>query len=242
MRVKVTDFGSAKIKKKAPNKPATATPATNEEQERASSFVGTAEYVSPELLTDKSVTERSDLWRLAASFTQLSAVDLRSRCERNSNDLAEVRRQAQDDADDDDSSISDSGPSPRRRGFSTGSAMAERMLGAKRSSNIMRIAAGITGSSSGSSSNNNNNNNDGGRAPRGPTHRSSFGPTALGSSGGRLLQQVPLSQHLSIEAPALRAGLATTRRFVPPNPPERPFSPPRLPRPTTGRLPHRQQT
>lgn len=347
MRVKVTDFGSAKIKKKAPNKPATATPATNEEQERASSFVGTAEYVSPELLTDKSVTERSDLWAFGCVVYQIiggrppfkgvseyqtfqkiikgdyefvdafpeDAKDLvqgllqldaakrfsidemkghkffegvnwkgiwkepapelkvgiyarpqpvrsagasqssdfegiawggvdgdedeeedeedeeeegeegdddddeddddavttesgnpSSRVSQNSNDLAEVRRQAQDDADDDDSSISDSGPSPRRRGFSTGSAMAERMLGAKRSSNIMRIAAGITGSSSGSSSNNNNNNNDGGRAPRGPTHRSSFGPTASGSSGGRLLQQVPLSQHLSIGSASTSSG------------------------------------
>ncbi|PTU16863.1 hypothetical protein P175DRAFT_0512731 [Aspergillus ochraceoroseus IBT 24754] len=41
--------------------------------ERASSFVGTAEYVSPELLTDKNACKASDLWAFGCIIYQLIA-------------------------------------------------------------------------------------------------------------------------------------------------------------------------
>ena len=41
--------------------------------ERARSFVGTAEYVCPELLAEKSVTKSSDLWSLGCIFYQMMA-------------------------------------------------------------------------------------------------------------------------------------------------------------------------
>ena len=45
----------------------------NPESSRASSFVGTAEYVSPELLTDKSACKASDLWAFGCIVYQLLA-------------------------------------------------------------------------------------------------------------------------------------------------------------------------
>ncbi|KAJ1857594.1 3-phosphoinositide dependent protein kinase-1 [Coemansia sp. RSA 1822] len=59
MHILVTDFGTAKMFKK------------DEPDQRAYSFVGTAEYVSPELLTDKAADQNSDLWAVGCIAYQL---------------------------------------------------------------------------------------------------------------------------------------------------------------------------
>ncbi|XP_056676061.1 3-phosphoinositide-dependent protein kinase 1-like [Monodelphis domestica] len=66
MHLQITDFGSAKILAQAGGggggKPA-----------RMNSFVGTAEYVSPELLLDKGTCKSSDLWALGCIIYYLVA-------------------------------------------------------------------------------------------------------------------------------------------------------------------------
>ncbi|KUI58037.1 Serine/threonine-protein kinase ksg1 [Cytospora mali] len=73
MHVKITDFGTAKLLPD-PRDPRAA-PAedakTAEENSRAASFVGTAEYVSPELLTDKTAGKASDVWAFGCIIYQL---------------------------------------------------------------------------------------------------------------------------------------------------------------------------
>lgn len=77
MHVLITDFGSAKILKD----PETVLthPGTDDAQqqqyrrERRGSFVGTAQYVSPELLTDKTASRASDLWALGCIVYQMVA-------------------------------------------------------------------------------------------------------------------------------------------------------------------------
>ncbi|KAF2864323.1 kinase-like protein [Piedraia hortae CBS 480.64] len=68
MHVKVTDFGTAKILAD----PSTAdSDGQDENSDRAVSFVGTAEYVSPELLRDKNACKASDLWAFGCIVYQL---------------------------------------------------------------------------------------------------------------------------------------------------------------------------
>ncbi|KAF9432166.1 pkb-activating kinase-like protein [Entomortierella beljakovae] len=64
MYIKLTDFGTAKMLE--PTEDGT-------ESDRANSFVGTAEYVSPELLTEKAACKSSDLWALGCIIYQLLA-------------------------------------------------------------------------------------------------------------------------------------------------------------------------
>ena len=76
MHVKITDFGTAKILdlKKANGAGSTSgDPMEGAESDRAQSFVGTAEYVSPELLTDKNACKASDLWAFGCIIYQLIA-------------------------------------------------------------------------------------------------------------------------------------------------------------------------
>ncbi|PSN73769.1 serine/threonine protein kinase-like protein [Corynespora cassiicola Philippines] len=76
MHVKITDFGTAKIldQKKSNGVGSIAgDPLEGVESDRAQSFVGTAEYVSPELLTDKNACKASDLWAFGCIIYQLLA-------------------------------------------------------------------------------------------------------------------------------------------------------------------------
>ena len=75
MHVKVTDFGTAKILNHGKGKGESNNDRMpgSENADRASSFVGTAEYVSPELLTDKTACKASDLWAFGCIIYQLLA-------------------------------------------------------------------------------------------------------------------------------------------------------------------------
>ncbi|KAI1321048.1 pkb-activating kinase-like protein [Mortierella claussenii] len=64
MYIKLTDFGTAKMLEPSED---------GAESDRANSFVGTAEYVSPELLTEKAACKSSDLWALGCIIYQLLA-------------------------------------------------------------------------------------------------------------------------------------------------------------------------
>src|SRR5690606_5568759 len=80
MHVKITDFGTAKILSPPPPRP-NGGPSDNpghmmdgmQVEDRANSFVGTAEYVSPELLVHKSACKASDLWAFGCIIYQLLA-------------------------------------------------------------------------------------------------------------------------------------------------------------------------
>ncbi|EZA58954.1 3-phosphoinositide-dependent protein kinase [Ooceraea biroi] len=82
MHVLITDFGSAKILKDEPEPVLTEVPASDDAErkdeeeyrrERKGSFVGTAQYVSPELLTEKTASRASDLWALGCIVYQMVA-------------------------------------------------------------------------------------------------------------------------------------------------------------------------
>jgi 3-phosphoinositide dependent protein kinase-1 len=75
MHVKITDFGTAKILEQKHNGLGSTTgdPLEGAHSDRAQSFVGTAEYVSPELLTDKNACKASDLWAFGCIIYQLLA-------------------------------------------------------------------------------------------------------------------------------------------------------------------------
>ncbi|KAK4504108.1 hypothetical protein PRZ48_005023 [Zasmidium cellare] len=79
MHVKITDFGTAKILpdprpngRNVTGEPS-GDPTDGAETDRAVSFVGTAEYVSPELLRDKNACKASDLWAFGCIIYQLLA-------------------------------------------------------------------------------------------------------------------------------------------------------------------------
>ncbi|ETI25354.1 hypothetical protein G647_02126 [Cladophialophora carrionii CBS 160.54] len=73
--IKVTDFGTAKLLPERRNTEGRVDfePDSTSTENRASSFVGTAEYVSPELLTDKSACKASDMWAFGCIIYQLLA-------------------------------------------------------------------------------------------------------------------------------------------------------------------------
>ncbi|KAI1293368.1 kinase-like domain-containing protein [Xylaria venustula] len=81
LHVKITDFGTARLlsdpraPQAAPRIEDTGTSSRGNEQDdsRAASFVGTAEYVSPELLTNKNACKASDLWAFGCIIYQMLA-------------------------------------------------------------------------------------------------------------------------------------------------------------------------
>ena len=78
LHVKITDFGTARLltDPRAPPKPAgqeSGSKGREQDDNRAASFVGTAEYVSPELLTNKNACKASDLWAFGCIIYQLLA-------------------------------------------------------------------------------------------------------------------------------------------------------------------------
>lgn len=84
MHVKITDFGTAKILNVGQpssesrtdmngSTPGNPTDGIDAQADRAVSFVGTAEYVSPELLRDKNACKASDLWAFGCIVYQLIA-------------------------------------------------------------------------------------------------------------------------------------------------------------------------
>lgn len=80
LHVKITDFGTAKLLDTSPRSLTETNGVTGagdlldgSRKARANSFVGTAEYVSPELLTDKNACKASDLWAFGCIIYQLLA-------------------------------------------------------------------------------------------------------------------------------------------------------------------------
>ena len=78
MRIKITDFGTAKLLHNSRQASSLhlhqdSIAAEETSTERANSFVGTAEYVSPELLREKSACKASDIWALGCIIYQLLA-------------------------------------------------------------------------------------------------------------------------------------------------------------------------
>ncbi|XP_021929412.1 3-phosphoinositide-dependent protein kinase 1 isoform X3 [Zootermopsis nevadensis] len=67
MHILITDFGSSKIL----NEPTNEGEDDGKHLRRRNSFVGTAQYVSPELLTEKSASRSSDLWALGCIIYQM---------------------------------------------------------------------------------------------------------------------------------------------------------------------------
>lgn len=81
LHVKITDFGTARLltDPRAPQPPpriedmGTSSRGKEQDDNRAASFVGTAEYVSPELLTNKNACKASDLWAFGCIIYQMLA-------------------------------------------------------------------------------------------------------------------------------------------------------------------------
>lgn len=75
MHIQVTDFGSALILNNdncdTTNSPNDDLNNSETQIKRKNSFVGTAHYVSPEMLTDKSATTSSDLWAFGCILYQM---------------------------------------------------------------------------------------------------------------------------------------------------------------------------
>ncbi|KAL2312398.1 Serine/threonine-protein kinase ksg1 [Schizosaccharomyces pombe] len=73
MRTKITDFGSAKILNSSHGSHEEDTHNADKPQAHSRSFVGTARYVSPEVLSDKIAGTASDIWAFGCILFQILA-------------------------------------------------------------------------------------------------------------------------------------------------------------------------
>lgn len=73
MHIKVADFGCSKILEQPDDAVDKSILDENKPRQRTNSFVGTAQYVSPELLTEKTISPSSDLWALGCIIYQMIA-------------------------------------------------------------------------------------------------------------------------------------------------------------------------
>jgi len=73
MHIKVADFGCSKILEQPDAVDSRSILDENNPRQRTNSFVGTAQYVSPELLTEKTISPSSDLWALGCIIYQMIA-------------------------------------------------------------------------------------------------------------------------------------------------------------------------
>jgi len=75
MHIKVADFGCSKILDQAGDNGMEDKPVGNDKcpRQRSNSFVGTAQYVSPELLSEQKTLPTSDLWALGCIIYQMIA-------------------------------------------------------------------------------------------------------------------------------------------------------------------------
>ncbi|GIX69201.1 3-phosphoinositide-dependent protein kinase 1 [Caerostris extrusa] len=72
MHIKITDFGSAKvINTKNDSVTSDENESSSNETSRKGSFVGTAQYVSPEMLAEKTASPSVDLWALGCIIYQM---------------------------------------------------------------------------------------------------------------------------------------------------------------------------
>ncbi|CAH1724853.1 3-phosphoinositide-dependent protein kinase 1 isoform X1 [Aphis gossypii] len=73
MHIKVADFGCSKILEQPADTVDKTILDESNPRPRSNSFVGTAQYVSPELLTEKTISPSSDLWALGCIIYQMIA-------------------------------------------------------------------------------------------------------------------------------------------------------------------------
>lgn len=73
MHIQISDFGSA-LRLNLPSETQNSNANNDLSKRRKNSFVGTAQYVSPEMLTNKSATAGSGSYKMIFKYTYLDLV------------------------------------------------------------------------------------------------------------------------------------------------------------------------